>query len=144
MDGYGKRILVVDDDPDVREIIALTLGEAGYNVYEACDGLDALESLKKRSYDALVTDYHMPKMDGLELLDLVQAMWPKLPVIVASSDSFLRTEGERLLAPAYALLEKPFERTDLLQIIWSAVCGLPRGSHYHGPQRVSLPSQAIA
>lgn len=135
-DGYGKRILVVDDDPDVREIISVMLGEAGYNVYGACDGLDALESLKKRRYDALVTDYHMPKMNGLELLDLVQSMWPELPVIIASSDSFLRTEGERLLAPAYALLEKPFDRTDLLEILRSAVCGLPKG--------VPLQSQAFA
>src|SRR5215217_7071540 len=70
-------------------IICLMLSEAGYNVYESCDGLEALAELKKRRYDAVLTDYHMPKMDGLELLDLVQAMWPETPVILASSDVFL-------------------------------------------------------
>ena len=144
VDGYGKRVLVVDDDEDVRMILCTMLSEAEYNVYEACDGLDAVEALKKRRYDALVTDYHMPKMDGLELLDLVQAMWPDLPVILASSDSFLRDGGsDSLLAPAYALLDKPFERTELLDLVRSAVCGLPRASH-HQTHPISMHSQAYA
>ena len=82
MDGYGMRVLVAEDNDAVRTLICSILSEAGYNVYEACDGLEAIDSLKKRRYDALLTDYHMPKMDGLELLDLAQAMWPELPVIV--------------------------------------------------------------
>jgi two-component system, chemotaxis family, chemotaxis protein CheY len=68
MEGYGRRVLVVEDDEDVRTLICTILIEAGYNVYEACDGLEAVEALKKRHYDALLTDYHMPRMDGLELL----------------------------------------------------------------------------
>ncbi|HEU4506378.1 MAG TPA: response regulator [Nitrospira sp.] len=64
MDGYGKRVLVAEDDDAVRTLICLILSEAGYNVYEASDGLEATESLKKRRYDALLTDYHMSKMDG--------------------------------------------------------------------------------
>ena len=144
MNGYGKRVLVVDDDPDVREIICLILCEDGYNVYEACDGLEAVETLKKRRYDALVTDYHMPKMDGLELLDLVQAMWPELPVILASSDTSLRDGRDGLLAPAYALLEKPFERSDLLQVVRAAVCGLPKIESHSVRQAISLQTQAFA
>jgi two-component system chemotaxis response regulator CheY len=127
MDGYGKRVLVTEDDGAVRTLISGILSDAGYNVYEACDGLEAFDSLKKRRYDVLFTDYHMPKMDGLELLDLVQAMWPDLPVIVASSDPLLReqtTHGS--LKPAYAIMEKPFDSYELLSIIRSAVHGLPR------------------
>jgi CheY-like chemotaxis protein len=131
MDGYGKRVLVVEDDDAVRTLICTILGEAGYNVYEACDGLEAIDSLKKRRYDLLLTDYHMPKMDGLELLDLTQAMWPDLPVILATSDvtSDVLLTGQTahgLLEPAYAILEKPFDRSDLLNTIRSAVCGLPK------------------
>jgi len=127
MDGYGKRVLVAEDDDAVRTLICTILGEAGYNVYEVCDGLEALDSLKKRHYDVLLTDYHMPKMDGLELLDLTQAMWPDLPVILATSDVLLTGQtAHDLLEPAYAILEKPFDRSYLLNTIRSAVCGLPR------------------
>ena len=75
MDGYGKRVLVVEDDDDVRTLFGVILRETGYNVYEACDGLEAIDALKKRRYDVLLTDYHMPKMDGLELLDHTRRTW---------------------------------------------------------------------
>ena len=107
MDGYGKRVLLADDDEAIRALICSILTDAGYNVYAACDGLEAVDLLKKRRYDVLLTDYHMPKMDGLELLDLAQAMWPDLPVIVATSDAL-------------------FDRADLLNIVRSAVLGLPK------------------
>ena len=127
MDGYGKRVLVAEDDDAVRTLICTILSEAGYNVYEACDGLEALDSLKKRRYDVLLTDYHMPKIDGLELLDLTQAMWPDLPVILATSNVLLTGQSAHgLLEPAYAILEKPFDHSDLLNTVQSAVCGLPR------------------
>ena len=144
MEGYGKRVLVVEDDTDVRTIICAILIEAGYNVYEACDGLEAVDALKKRRYDALLTDYQMPKMDGLELLDLAQAMWPELPVILASSDFLLTGEtGSNLLDPAYAILEKPFERSDLLSLIRSASDRLPKPDS-HATRQPSLPPYHVA
>ena len=54
MDGYGKRVLVVEDDDDVRTLFGVILRETGYNVYEACDGLEAIDALKKRRYDVLL------------------------------------------------------------------------------------------
>lgn len=127
MEGYGKRVLLADDDEAIRVLICSILSDAGYNVYMACDGLEAVDLLKKRRYDVLLTDYHMPKMDGLMLLNLTQAMWPDLPVIVATSDALLT--GQPLhgpLEPAYAILEKPFDRAELLNIVRSAVLGLPK------------------
>jgi CheY-like chemotaxis protein len=144
MDGYGKRVLVADDDDAIRMLICTILSEAGYNVYEACDGLEAIDSLKKRRYDVLFTDYHMPKMDGLELLDLTQAMWPDLPVILATSDVSLTDQtAHGLLDPAYAILEKPFDRSDLLNTIRSAVCGFPKPG-LHVRRQDHTTSQAFA
>lgn len=129
MDGYGKRVLVAEDNDAIRTLICSILSEAGYNVYEACDGVEATDSLRKRRYDALLTDYHMPKMDGVELLDLAQAMWPDLPVIVATSDALLKGRtAHGLLEPAYAILDKPFDRSHLLNTIRDAVRGLPKPS----------------
>jgi CheY-like chemotaxis protein len=135
MDGYGKRVLVAEDDEAVRSLICSIVSEAGYNVYEASDGLEAIDALKKRRYDVLLTDYHMPKMDGLELLDLTQAMWPELPVILATSDLLVTGQPAcGLLEPAYAILEKPFDRSKLLGTIRSAVSGLPKPAHQGGRQ----------
>jgi len=138
MDGYGKRVLVAEDNASVRTVVCFILSQAGYNVYEACDGLEALDALKKRRYDAVLTDYHMPKMDGLELLDLAQAMWPHTPVILASSDAFLIEQARNsLLAPAYAVLPKPFDSSDLLHTVRCATHGLAK--QLRGPAR-TIPS----
>jgi CheY-like chemotaxis protein len=143
MEGYGKRVLVVEDDDDVRTLISVILRETRYNVYEACDGLEAIDALKKRRYDVLLTDYHMPKMDGLELLDLTRAMWPELPVILATSDLLLTEQTPNsLLEPAYAILEKPFVRAELLTLIRSAIDGLPRPALHAG--RPHAADQALA
>ena len=143
MDGYGKRVLVVEDNRSVRTVICFTLSEAGYNVYEACDGLEALDALKRRRYDAVLTDYHMPKMDGLKLLDLAQARWPHTPVILASSDVFLIEQLQTsLLAQAYAVLPKPFDSSALLHAVRCAAHGLAKPPESFPQTIPSSPHQA--
>src|SRR4029079_18446587 len=75
----------------------------------------------------LLTCYHSHKMAGCELLDLSQAMWPELPVILATSDVLVTGHAtHRLLEPAYGVFEKPFERGTLLGTIRADVDGLPK------------------
>ena len=65
MIGYGKRVLVVDDDERERQETALVLQQAGFMVVLASDGLLALSKMQQRRFDAVVTDFHMPNLNGL-------------------------------------------------------------------------------
>src|ERR1700722_1074217 len=78
------RILVVEDDEDIRRLNAEVLTVSGYKVDAAADGTIAWDILQYNQYDLLVTDYHMPKMSGVELLKKVRAAHVALPVILVS------------------------------------------------------------
>jgi DNA-binding NtrC family response regulator len=92
MIGYGRRVLVVDDDD--RELLetALVLQRAGFMVVPAHDGLLALSKIQQRRFDAVVTDFHMPNMNGLELAVQSRLRWPALPVIIFSKGEWDMSE----------------------------------------------------
>jgi two-component system, chemotaxis family, chemotaxis protein CheY len=84
MIGCGKTVLVVDDDGSERGETALMLEQAGFTIVQACDGLDAMSEMQQQHFDAVVTDFHMPYMDGLELLAQSRVIWSDTPVIIVS------------------------------------------------------------
>jgi CheY-like chemotaxis protein len=103
------RILIVDDEPDVRFMMRLILEGAGYQVTEARHGTAGLTSAKVRRPDLVITDVMMPTMDGLEFIERLRAN-PKtaaIPILVVSGNSELATA-------ANARLRKPFTRRELL------------------------------
>ncbi len=116
MDGYGKRVLVVEDDADSRQVLALLLAQAGYSVHEACDGLEAMNEMKRRRFDVVVTDYHMPRLNGFELLMLTRVVWPDLPVVIVSG-----SQGDMADVAAqngaFAWIRKPYEGAVLLEVV---------------------------
>jgi CheY-like chemotaxis protein len=120
MDGYGKLILLVEDDDDIRGILCDVLMQEGYKVYEAGDGHEALQAMSKRHYDVVLSDYHMPRMDGLRFLDIIRTAWPETPVILTSSDPDIMEEALGKATGAYACLSKPFELDRLLEIVHAA------------------------
>lgn len=79
-----KHVLVVDDDWSERRKTALLLEQTGFTVVQACDGLDALSKMQQQDFDAVVTDFHMPHMNGLELLAQSRVIWSDTPVIIVS------------------------------------------------------------
>jgi DNA-binding response OmpR family regulator len=84
MIGYGKRVLVVDDNERERQETAFVLEQAGFAVVLACDGLLALSEMRQRRFDAVVTDFHMPRLNGLEFLAQSRLLWSATPVIILS------------------------------------------------------------
>lgn len=87
--GTGVKIMVVDDDPDMRETLEMILGSAGYQVVAACNGEECLAKLKEERPDLLILDLLMPKMDGFEvckaLKDPRRAKYAHMPIIILSS-----------------------------------------------------------
>lgn len=120
MERNNKSVLVVDDDYDLRYILSVRLVSAGYMVYGAANGLEALVQMEKYSVDVVLTDYRMPKMDGFEFLSLCRMKWPGTPVVVFSAEQD-DLAHEALERGAFAWVRKGSEFTMLLEILASAV-----------------------
>ena len=132
MDGYGKRVLIAEDEESVRHLLAVVLEEAGYTVHVAEDGMEALAEMKKRCFDAVVADYRMPRLDGEQFLLLSRLMWPQTPTVLLSAE---HTDVPEVLSihGACALVPKPFDPQRLLQAMQSA---LETACACSGPQTI--------
>lgn len=84
--GFNFRILVVDDDPLVREVSSAMLSSKGYEVRTAADGFEALVELRRALPDVIISDLAMPNMSGFELLSVVRRRFPQVPVIAISGE----------------------------------------------------------
>ena len=110
----APRVLVVDDDPAIRDFVGQALEEEGYEVRLAINGQDALSTLLKWQADLIVLDLMMPTMDGWTFRDRQRQIetLANIPVIVMSAARNLNGQSDRLL-PA-AILPKPFDLDHLL------------------------------
>jgi CheY-like chemotaxis protein len=125
MNGRHKTILIAEDHDGNRKLLALLLEQAEYDVHLAVDGLEALEEMRKTAFDAVITDWDMPRMNGLEFLVQCRAAWPETPVIVVSAHA--RNPGdEKAQHDAFAWVQKPFELRHLLRVVQAAVQHSPR------------------
>src|SRR5688572_4286023 len=116
-------VLVVDDEADIRELVAGILADEGYAVRTATDSESALAAVRARKPALLVLDIWMQGggMDGLELLDLVKMLDPDLPVLMISGHGNIETAVSAIKRGAYDFLEKPFKSDRLLLLIERAL-----------------------
>ena len=84
---FKYRILVVDDEPSIRQISEVLLVKKGYEVRTAGDGFEALVELRRALPDVIISDLTMPNMSGFELLSIVRRRFPQIPIIVISAAS---------------------------------------------------------
>lgn len=106
------KILVVEDDTITRSNVCWLLSEEGYEVNQAADGVQALEILRRRQFDLVLSDLVMPRMDGLKLLQQVQSIAPQTPVMIMTS----YVSGSLSGTPdgAVELIRKPLVLDELL------------------------------
>jgi DNA-binding NtrC family response regulator len=116
----ADRVLVVDDEQNLRKVLAATLQREGYEVTVCADGEEALAALDRDGADVVVTDLVMPRLDGLSLLRSVVARHPDVPVIVITAHGRIDSAVEAMKAGAFDFLAKPFEHKELKAIIAKA------------------------
>jgi two-component system chemotaxis response regulator CheY len=141
-------ILAVDDSASMRKMVSFTLSSAGYRVTEAVDGQDALEKAQSQSFDLVLTDQNMPRLDGLGLTKKLRetAAFAKTPILILTTESSDQMKQAGRAAGATGWLVKPFDPNRLIEIIQKVIkstfnlnCFLPGGrngcNHARKPRR---------
>jgi two-component system KDP operon response regulator KdpE len=135
------RVLVVDDDPQIRRVMRTTLTGAGYEVEDARSGEEALEKLRTGRHDLMVLDMNMPGMGGLETCRQVRAA-SDMAVIMLTVRNTEQDKVQALDAGADDFISKPFSTPELLARIRAALRRTP-SSPEAGPQRIALDNVEI-
>lgn len=115
------RILVVDDDPDARELIAAALIQTGYAVELAADGFEALRKLGDARPDIVLTDLQMPGMHGIDLIQQIRGLHGDLPVILATG---METHDLCTSAEMYGAVTCLVKPINLDELLWTIDCAL--------------------
>jgi excisionase family DNA binding protein len=120
---HRHSLLVVDDEEAVRELIATTLrsADAGYDVTVAPDGASALQLLRAKSFDVLITDLKMAGMDGMTLIRDARGVAPNLPVIIITAAPSQTSAIDAVNAGVSGYLTKPFRLQQILDVVASAI-----------------------
>ncbi len=116
-------VLIVDDEPDIRELIGGVLEDEGYAIRTAANSSDALEEVRKRAPGLVVLDVWLQdsEMDGLAVLKYLKSIDPLLPVIVISGHGNIETAVAAIRRGAYDFLEKPFKADRLVHLVGLAL-----------------------
>jgi len=115
------RILVVEDEPDFRSMVAHELGEEGYGVATAADGLSALTCLAESEFDVVVTDVRMPGASGVDVLRAARTRTPETEIVMTTGYASLDLAIECLRAGAFDFVQKPFNIVDLVSTVGRAL-----------------------
>jgi DNA-binding NtrC family response regulator len=120
-DGEGSnRILVVDDDPEMRRLLAEFLRGEGFRVHLSASGQEARRQLCEETFDHVVLDKNLPGESGLEMLPVLRALAPGTPVTLITAFGDSRTHEQAFTRGAYEVLLKPFNLDDLVEILRKA------------------------
>jgi len=115
----AKTILIIDDSPSIRQMVAFTLKTDGYTVIEAADGVDGLAKAKVNDIDLVLTDQNMPNMDGITLVKSLRGL-PKFvatPILLLTTEHTDEKKTQGKEAGASGWLVKPFDPHRLLEVV---------------------------
>ena len=115
------RVLVVDDEKSMRDLLSITLEKEGYDVLTAAGGEAAIEALRRDATDVVITDLRMPKVDGLQVLRAAKEISPDVAVIVITAVASTETAVEAMKLGAYDYITKPFKLDEVSLIVRNAL-----------------------
>jgi two-component system nitrogen regulation response regulator NtrX len=118
---HQPRILVVDDEQDIRASLKMILEYEGMRMIEAASGPEALQAVRDQEPDAVLLDIKMPRMDGIEVLGQLAEHHPDLPVVMISGHGTIATAVEATRLGAFDFMEKPLERDRVLLVLRNAL-----------------------
>ncbi|HVK06631.1 MAG TPA: sigma-54 dependent transcriptional regulator [Armatimonadaceae bacterium] len=126
-DPNAATVLIVDDEPNLRRVLAAVLSRDGYNVVIADGGRDAIKKAKQQpSVDVLVTDFLMPDLNGLEVLEAVRRQHPGLRTLLISGHGTVRSAVEAMRLGAFDFLTKPFDVEQVRETVQRAMKAVPQ------------------
>lgn len=113
-----KAVLTVDDSPSIRQMVKLVLGQAGFEVHEAADGIEGLEKAKSKPVQMIVTDLNMPRMDGITLVRELRKLptYKGVPIILLTTESDESFKKQAKEAGATGWITKPFKQEQLIAV----------------------------
>lgn len=111
------RVVVADDDRDIRELVGFALSRAGHEVSPAADGVQALDAVHTYAPDAVLLDVSMPEMSGLQVCEQLrsQQQYEGLPIMILTANADQSATDQALAAGANAYLPKPFALAQLVE-----------------------------
>jgi len=110
-------VLVLDDEPIVGSRIKPSLEKEGYQVEIMTDSQDAVERIKQKKFDIVVTDFKMSKVTGLDLLRIQKQLWPESVVIIITGYATMEIAREAMQSGVYDFIPKPFRLQELKEVI---------------------------
>jgi CheY-like chemotaxis protein len=113
----GRRVLVADDDPDIRQLLSDRLQAYGYCAETAVDGAHALNIMQVETFDGLILDIEMPDMDGLDVLQQIRSRDLRMPVIMVTASGSKDRAVQAVSMGAQAYVLKPFDPKELQHIV---------------------------
>jgi DNA-binding NtrC family response regulator len=116
-----KKILIADDELNMRLVLSAMLKKEGFEVSSASNGREALQILKSNKIAVVITDLKMPDMDGMELLTHISERYPEIPVVMITAHGTVATAVEALKKGALDYITKPFDLDDLKNVIYKAI-----------------------
>ena len=133
------KLLIIDDEPHIRQMMRLTLEAAGYQVDEATDGQAGLDRFGDGgAYDAVLLDQRMPGLDGLETLQQIKKRAPDACVVMVTAYASIELAVDAMRLGATDFLRKPMTPETLRSATAAAVAGKPARAHQGGPAPIAL------